>query len=237
MPRPKRTRVPVAAASARLTPDVPGSLYALPAQDALNELIPRVLSVVAPHVDALEETTDDALAMLMGERLRRSLVRLEPLLDEALRELQALKEADLHSTAAVAHLRDTLGRAEKYLRTHGAMRAAPRHGPEARPMTVWSALKDAEILEGRLLRRPEPASEQLARKVSDALRQLMEARREEFRARMVLEDSHALLRRALECLAEVGRECERLFPEIASRVVPRVLEDDAPEQPHRFDVQ
>ena len=207
---------------------------------ALDDLIPELLSVVAPHVEALQAVSHP-LALLLGERLRRSLCRLEPLLDETLSELKALKDADVAVAACTANLRDSMKMAQSVLSQHGV----GGHKVDAR-------LGDDEFLDDvspRILKLVENWEAHLQRLVSsdaqsartflaENMRALVEAKHSELRARMVLEDTHGVLRHALAELTTVGRACERAFPEVAENVVARPLQTVADDEPlGLFDIQ
>jgi hypothetical protein len=214
----------------------PRSIYAPATRPGLSvdDMIPHLLSVVAPHVEALE-AVDHPLASLFGERLRRALVRLEPLLDEALNELQALKNADVEVASCVANLRDAMRASQTYLLAAGAMKSPPRIRRPADRVGMGE-LHYAELWEARLRRLGGEDALVLSGALSDTVRSLMHARHEEVRAQMVLDDTHVVLRLALLELASVGLSCEEAFPEVARRVSPREM--PVPDEVKaRFDVQ
>ncbi|MBI5497535.1 MAG: hypothetical protein HY904_21165 [Deltaproteobacteria bacterium] len=233
MPRPSRSRAALSRGTARsLYPDVETH------RGSMDDLIPALLSIVVPHVEALQ-AEGTTLAQAFGERLRRALVRMEPLLDEALNELKDYKNAQSAMDKHDADLRASLLRAQQILQEAGLMKSPPRL-PEILISRTW--LRRMERWEEALRwKSPQPTGSAAADRMLGALEQFLDALRDRERAERVLQDVHALLRVALTHLAEVGRTCERVFPEVATRVEPRAIEvtDDDEEAPEaeRFDIQ
>jgi hypothetical protein len=208
--------------------------------ESVDDLIRGLLSVVGPHVEALE-AAPHPLAAMLGERLRRSLWRLEPLLDEALAELKTLKQTDLEIAACSANLRDCMREAHQVLLKACGKRCQLPAAFQNTTVT-WdefspSAFRTVEQWESRLRKLGDKNAVRLSRGLSDTLQALMEARHHELRARMVLDDAHGVLRHALKELADVGRACEQAFPDLARRIIPRPLEvAEDPGTDDRFNV-
>jgi hypothetical protein len=203
----------------------------------LDDLIPEVLSVVAPHVEALEED-GHPVAALMGDRLRRSLVRLEPMLDQTLDELKLLREADASLAAHQTNLRESMTDALELLATHDmaspspemvdGLLSAPSEDSLVMGLNLWDELL-AELEDGSAL--------PLRKRLHEHLERYVMARHAELHARLVLMDTHRVLRAALMEVTRVGRSCEKAFPSVAGRVERRSIASMAAEPvTSRFDV-
>lgn len=220
-------------------------MYAVDAipKESLEVVLPAILGVAAPHVEAME-SLEDPWAALLVHRMRRALLRLDPLLDETMAQLLAIKENSATVVEAETRLCDTLGSARMLLRD-------TKKRPAVFPPTL------ANYLEKRRLNGPvrkalarlaqaldahgTRSSRALSKDVERWVRALISARQGEVRANIVLHDVERLLRVGLVELASLGQACEQDFPDVATLVKPRDLihESDAqePTPSSRFDVQ
>ncbi|MEW5850279.1 MAG: hypothetical protein AB2A00_15930 [Myxococcota bacterium] len=191
--------------------------------DRLHDVMPRLMAVVAPHAEALE-ADGHPLAGLMGERLRRSLCRLGPLLDEALEELSALQHASYQVAASTANLKDQMRAAFRVLSDAGVEEDGEVIGDESYSTELDPRALDAlprweealQLLGGR-------DAENACNLLTESVRALARAKHTELRSRLVLDDTHSVLSLVLAELMTVGRACEKAFPDVARRVVPRPL--------------
>jgi hypothetical protein len=187
-----------------------------------EDLLSGLLSVAVPHAELLV-SSDNPLATLMGERLRRAIERLAPLLEESMSEASALQRAEVDVAVTRANLGDAVRDATTLL-------AASPVPPPPRPVLEL----ELESLPqwDRALRKVGDQGTRLRRRLDGGLRALLDARQSELKARLALHDTKALLGQGLLELLRVALECEKVFPSAAHRVVPRPVLVSQPPDPY-----
>jgi len=208
-------------------------------KSTLDELIPAVLAVVAPHVEALE-SVDEPYAVVLADRLRRALVRLEPLLDETMVELQAIRQSEVDIAATTANLRDAVLHAATLLRQskggRDPMNQAMRKFVGGNSWS-WLARRQADKWQTLLESLCTTDADRASRTLGDSMLAYVASLHQHLRAHLILADAQDVLVHALSELSRIGRTCEDAFPEVAERVIPRPIEFDEDQEVSPYDVQ